>query len=80
MLFAIHYYEERHSKGQTGMIMVVQPGETNSFDQSWLEIRLWEKASVTVHRLSLEEIRTKVTFSDCGTYMDYKGQPVRKSC
>ena len=34
---------------------VVQEGETNSFDQRWLEYELWEAHGVRVLRLSLAQ-------------------------
>lgn len=38
------------------MVMVVQPGERNAFDQQWLQTRLWERHGVRTLRRSLAEV------------------------
>jgi len=38
------------------MLMVVQPGEQNSYDQQWLQTTLWERHRVRTVRRTLEEI------------------------
>ncbi len=39
------------------MLMVVQPGERNAFDQQWLQLRLWELHGVRTLRRTLREVR-----------------------
>lgn len=38
------------------MVMVVQPGERNAYDQQWLQTRLWERHRVQTVRMTLEEM------------------------
>jgi glutathione synthase len=38
------------------MVMIVQPGERNAYDQQWLQQTLWEKHGVVTHRISLGEV------------------------
>lgn len=38
------------------MVMVVQPGERNSYDQQWLQTRLWERHGVRTLRRTLAQI------------------------
>jgi glutathione synthase len=38
------------------MVMVVQPGERNAYDQQWLQQTLWEQHGVVTHRISLGEV------------------------
>lgn len=44
--------------GQEGgvMVMVVQPGERNAFDQQWLQTRLWERHGVRTLRRTLAQL------------------------
>lgn len=39
------------------MVMVVQPGERNAYDQQWLQTRLWERHGVRTLRRSLAQVR-----------------------
>lgn len=38
------------------MVMVVQPGERNAYDQQWLQTRLWERHGVRTLRRSLAQV------------------------
>ena len=38
------------------MIMVVQPGERNAYDQQWLQTRLWERHGVRTLRRTLAQV------------------------
>ncbi|KAI7842580.1 hypothetical protein COHA_003684 [Chlorella ohadii] len=38
------------------MVMVVQPGERNAYDQQWLQTRLWERHGVRTLRRTLAQI------------------------
>ncbi|PSC71148.1 glutathione synthetase [Micractinium conductrix] len=43
--------------GQDGVVvMVVQPGERNAYDQQWLQTRLWERHGVRTLRRTLAQI------------------------
>jgi glutathione synthase len=39
------------------MVMVVQPGERNAYDQQWLQQTLWQQHGVVTQRLSLGEVQ-----------------------
>ncbi len=45
------------SAGEAVMVMVVQPGERNAYDQQWLQTRLWERHGVRTLRRSLAQVR-----------------------
>jgi glutathione synthase len=38
------------------MVMIVQPGERNAYDQQWLQQTLWQQHGVVTHRVSLGEV------------------------
>eukprot|EP00879_Flechtneria_rotunda_P007073 GHRR01007424.1.p1 GENE.GHRR01007424.1~~GHRR01007424.1.p1 ORF type:complete len:423 (+),score=167.79 GHRR01007424.1:184-1269(+) len=38
------------------MVMVVQPGERNAYDQQWLQQTLWAEHRIITHRLTLSQI------------------------
>lgn len=38
------------------MVMVVQPGERNAYDQQWLQTRLWERHGVRTLRRTLAQV------------------------
>lgn len=42
--------------GEAVMVMVVQPGERNAYDQQWLQTRLWERHGVRTLRRSLAQV------------------------
>ena len=44
-------------EGESAMLMIVQPGERNAFDQQWLQTQLWEKHQIRTIRKSLREVR-----------------------
>lgn len=44
------------SAGEAVMVMVVQPGERNAYDQQWLQTRLWERHGVRTLRRSLAQV------------------------
>ena len=41
------------------VVMVVQPGERNAYDQQWLQTRLWERHGVRTLRRSLAQVRRR---------------------
>lgn len=41
------------------MVMVVQPGERNAYDQRWLQLRIWQRHGVKTLRRSLAEISAR---------------------
>lgn len=41
------------------VVMVVQPGERNAYDQQWLQLTLWQEHRVRVWRKSLHDIATQ---------------------
>ena len=47
--------------GQLGgvMVMVVQPGERNAYDQQWLQTRLWERHGVRTLRRTLAQVQSR---------------------
>ena len=47
---------EAHGATNGVVIMVVQPGERNAFDQQWLQLRLWQLKKVKTLRRTLAEI------------------------
>lgn len=52
-----------HGHRDKVMVMVVQPGEQNSFDQQWLQLRLWERYGVRTLRRSLADIAERAVLS-----------------
>lgn len=52
---AVNHYPDVHSLRKC-IVMVVQPGDRNSFDQKGLEYSLWESYGIVVHRLTLADI------------------------
>ncbi|KAL4424506.1 hypothetical protein ABPG77_006815 [Micractinium sp. CCAP 211/92] len=44
------------STGEAVMVMVVQPGERNAYDQQWLQTRLWERHGVRTLRRNLAQL------------------------
>ncbi|KAG1473679.1 hypothetical protein G6F56_000822 [Rhizopus delemar] len=45
------------------IVMIVQPGERNVFDQRWIEYDLQERHGILLMRLSLEDIYSRATLS-----------------
>lgn len=39
------------------LVMIVQPGERNAYDQQWLQTTLWQQHGVVTHRVSLGEVQ-----------------------
>lgn len=50
------------------VVMVVQPGERNSFDQHWLAVTLWEQHGVRVVRRTLRDIHDRGSVDDSGGF------------
>lgn len=53
------YRDVKRSRGGRGrplMLMVVQPGERNAFDQQWMSTRLWEQHGVDTMRRTLVRV------------------------
>lgn len=51
------------------VLMVVQPGERNMYDQYWLSTKLYEKYGITVIRRTLAEVYTEGVFHPDGTFV-----------
>ncbi|KAG2205646.1 hypothetical protein INT47_008002 [Mucor saturninus] len=45
------------------VVMIVQPGERNAFDQRWIEYTLLEEHGILLSRLSLSDINSRATLS-----------------
>ncbi|KAJ2621217.1 Glutathione synthetase [Coemansia spiralis] len=55
------------------IVMVVQPGERNVYDQRWIETRLWERHNIAVVRMTFAEINDKcATDSESRLFIDGK--------
>lgn len=49
------------------VVMVVQPGERNAYDQQWLALRLWERHGLRVLRRSLAQVDAFARVAGDGT-------------
>jgi len=47
---------EAHGAADGVVVMIVQPGERNAFDQQWLQLRLWQLKKVKTIRRTLAEV------------------------
>ncbi|KAJ2704296.1 Glutathione synthetase [Coemansia sp. IMI 203386] len=62
---------ELYGSKEAIVVMVVQPGERNVYDQRWVETRLWERHGIKVARLTFAEIHDRCTVeSDNRLYLD----------
>ncbi|KAI8081159.1 glutathione synthetase [Thamnidium elegans] len=54
------------------VVMIIQPGERNAFDQRWIEYELLESHGISLMRFSLEDIYTRATLrpKDKGLIID----------
>jgi len=59
------------------LVMVVQPGERNAYDQQWLQQTLWEQHKVVTHRLSLGEIPDALELQPVGQQQQQQQQQQR---
>lgn len=57
------------------VVMVVQPGERNAYDQQWLQLQLWEQHGVRTLRCTLREIADEAQLG-AGGAMTIRGHPV----
>eukprot|EP00127_Corallochytrium_limacisporum_P000834 Clim_evm10s26 gene=Clim_evmTU10s26 len=48
-----------YGKANAVVMMIIQPGERNSFDQRWIEYTLWRKYQIRIVRHSLAEVARK---------------------
>ncbi|KAJ1666491.1 Glutathione synthetase [Coemansia sp. RSA 1646] len=55
-----------YSNKDAVVVMIVQPGERNVFDQRWVEKRLWERHQIKVVRLSFAEVHDKCAINSSG--------------
>ena len=53
---AIAAAAQAHGAPEAVVVMVVQPGERNAYDQQWIQANLWEKHRVRTVRRSLKEL------------------------
>ncbi|MEW5313017.1 MAG: hypothetical protein WDW38_004612 [Sanguina aurantia] len=61
------------------VVMVVQPGERNAYDQQWIQLRLWEAHGLRTLRMTLADIATHATVSPDGTLMVPSAPPSSSS-
>ena len=59
------------------VVMVVQPGERNAFDQHWLAVALWEQHGVRVVRRTLREIHDRGHVDELGVFRCAHAWPQR---
>lgn len=64
-----------HGAADGVMVMIVQPGERNAYDQQWLQLELWERHRVRTLRCSLQDIAVEAELSPEGA-MSIRGSPV----
>ncbi|EFN54901.1 hypothetical protein CHLNCDRAFT_9965, partial [Chlorella variabilis] len=57
------------------VVMVVQPGERNAYDQQWLQTRLWERHGVRTLRRSLAQLAAEGRLGE-GGQLEVGGHPV----
>ncbi|TPX34917.1 glutathione synthase [Synchytrium microbalum] len=58
------------------VVIVVQPGERNAFDQRWIEYTLYNEYSITLIRKSLAEIHEQASIHSPGGPLILNGQEV----
>ncbi len=58
-----------HGHRDKTMMMVVQPDEQNTFDQQWLQLRLWTKYRVRTIRRTLLDIAERAVVEQDGSLM-----------
>lgn len=58
------------------VVMVVQPGERNAFDQQWLQLRLWQRHGVRTLRRSLREVADRAALDDATGALTIDGHRV----
>lgn len=52
-------YQKSSEDEETAILVVVQPGERNIFDQRLIEFELFEKHGIVTHRVTLGEVKQK---------------------
>ena len=64
-----------HGHQDRTMMMVVQPDEQNSFDQQWLQFKLWDNHRIRTIRRTLKDIAERATLieSDNGQLLSIDG-------
>jgi len=65
-----------HGAPGGAVVMVVQPGERNAYDQQWIQLRLWEDHGVRTLRRTLADIAREGTLGGDGTVKLTCGTPV----
>ncbi|GAB4819324.1 hypothetical protein N2152v2_006370 [Parachlorella kessleri] len=58
------------------MVMVVQPGERNAYDQQWLQTRLWERHQIRTLRKTLAQIAAEGSVDSSSGRLSLSGVPV----
>ena len=71
-------YVERHGAAGAVVVFVVQPGETNTVDQRLLEFALHDRHGIPVVRMSLAEVRERVTMDGSTGRLTFEGEASRK--
>ncbi|KAK9802971.1 hypothetical protein WJX73_001532 [Symbiochloris irregularis] len=65
-----------HGSRDSVMVMIVQPGEKNSFDQQWIQLALWERHGIRTLRRSLSQIRQHAQLDDASGRLTVDGKEV----
>ena len=60
---------DEHGHSDKVMMMVVQPGEQNSFDQQWLQFHLWSRFRIKTMRRTLADVAERATVTSDGELM-----------
>ncbi|GAX73563.1 hypothetical protein CEUSTIGMA_g1014.t1 [Chlamydomonas eustigma] len=58
------------------VVMIVQPGERNAYDQQWIQLQLWERHGLRTYRRTLGDIATKHSQLGHDGQLQVEGQPV----
>lgn len=58
------------------VLMVVQPGEKNSYDQQWIQLALWERHRIRTLRKSLIDIHNQAHLNEHSGQLSIGGCPV----
>ncbi|CEP16611.1 hypothetical protein [Parasitella parasitica] len=55
---------KHYGNPEARVVMIVQPGERNAFDQRWIEYNLLQNHGISLTRLSLEDLATRAQLKD----------------
>ncbi|KAK6453752.1 glutathione synthetase [Scheffersomyces xylosifermentans] len=66
---ANYYYNDETKSTKTVVLIVVQPGERNCFDQRHIEYALLKNHGIKTYRVTLEDVEAKTTVNDSKLYI-----------